>query len=83
MDNGLLRKDEFNEVMVNYKNSELNVKGIDASDLFYKNLKNITDAEEKRKVIGKLFIDVFKEQIQKYNASFLGQGTNHTSPRGI
>lgn len=76
VDNGVLRKDEFQQVLDIYKQLDLNVKGIDAKQLFYDGLKDKSDPEEKRKVIGKLFIDVFHEEAQKIEgASFLGQGT--------
>lgn len=76
VDNGLLRKDEYQKVLDTYKILGLNVKGVDAKSLFYSELKDKTDPEAKRKVIGKLFIDVFQEESQKLtNISFLGQGT--------
>jgi GMP synthase (glutamine-hydrolysing) len=76
VDNGLLRKDEFEQVLINYETIGLHVKGIDAKQLFYDGLKGKTDPEEKRKVIGKLFIDVFQTESAKHSdAAFLGQGT--------
>jgi len=76
VDNGVLRKDEFKEVLETYNEIGLNVKGVDAKALFYKELAGKSDPEAKRKTIGKLFIDVFHEEAQKINeASFLGQGT--------
>lgn len=76
VDNGVLRKDEFQQVLDTYKTIGLNVKGIDAKQLFYDALKDLTDPEAKRKAIGKLFIDVFQEESLKMdNISFLGQGT--------
>jgi GMP synthase (glutamine-hydrolysing) len=76
VDNGVLRKDEFNQVLETYNEIGLNVKGIDAKNLFYKELAGVSDPEGKRKIIGKLFIDVFHEEAQKISeASFLGQGT--------
>lgn len=76
VDNGVLRKDEFQQVLDIYKQLDLNVKGIDAKQLFYDGLKDKSDPEEKRKVIGKLFIDVFHDEALKVEgASFLGQGT--------
>ncbi len=76
VDNGVLRKNEFEEVLETYKTIGLNVKGIDAKDLFYKELKGKTDPEAKRKVIGKLFIDVFQEEAAKVEGvEMLGQGT--------
>ena len=76
VDNGLLRKNEFEEVLASYKGMGLNVKGIDAKDLFYAALAGLTDPEEKRKAIGKVFIDVFDAESHKVeNAKWLGQGT--------
>ncbi|ANI88447.1 glutamine-hydrolyzing GMP synthase [Arachidicoccus ginsenosidimutans] len=76
VDNGVLRKNEFEQVLETYKTIGLNVKGIDAKDLFYKELAGKTDPEAKRKTIGKLFIDVFQEEAGKIKeAAFLGQGT--------
>ncbi len=76
VDNGLLRKNEFEEVLTNYKNFGLNVIGVDAKEIFYKALEGIEDPETKRKVIGKLFIEIFQEEANKIKgAHFLGQGT--------
>ncbi|MFA6770101.1 MAG: glutamine-hydrolyzing GMP synthase [Bacteroidales bacterium] len=76
VDNGLLRKDEFETVLHSYKNMGLNVTGVDASSLFLNALKGITDPEEKRKAIGGVFIDVFDAQSHKVqNACWLAQGT--------
>jgi len=76
VDNGVLRKDEFESVLATYKKLGLNVTGINASRMFYDELKDKTDPEAKRKVIGKLFIDVFQEESKKVeNVKFLGQGT--------
>ena len=76
VDNGVLRKDEFKEVLDTYKNIGLHVKGIDAKALFYKGLKGKTEPEEKRKTIGGIFIDVFHDEALKVaEAKFLGQGT--------
>ena len=76
VDNGLLRKNEFSQVLETYKQLDLNVKGVDASELFYDLLKGVTNPEQKRKIIGKTFIDVFNtEAKQLENISFLGQGT--------
>jgi GMP synthase (glutamine-hydrolysing) len=76
VDNGLLRKDEFEQVLINYKTLGLHVKGVDASATFYKELFGVSEPEAKRKIIGKLFIDVFQEEAKHYpNAKFLGQGT--------
>ena len=76
VDNGVLRKDEFESVLETYKNLGLNVTGIDAKEIFYTALKDKTDPEEKRKTIGRLFIDVFQDEALKIKeAKFLGQGT--------
>ena len=76
IDNGLLRKNEFDSVLKQYEGMGLNVKGVDAKDKFYSALKNIDDPEKKRKVIGKVFVDVFDEESKKIsNAKWLAQGT--------
>lgn len=76
VDNGVLRKDEYETVLSTYKQLHLNVKGIDAKEEFYKRLKGKTDPEKKRKVIGKLFIDIFQQEAKKIpGVSLLGQGT--------
>ena len=76
VDNGLLRKNEFEEVLESYKGLGLNVKGVDAKEQFYKALEGLTDPEEKRKAIGKTFIDVFDIESHKVEgAKWLGQGT--------
>jgi GMP synthase (glutamine-hydrolysing) len=76
VDNGLLRKNEFNQVLEGYKSLDLNVIGIDAKEKFYSQLKGITDPEQKRKIIGKVFIDVFDEEAHKISdVKWLGQGT--------
>jgi GMP synthase (glutamine-hydrolysing) len=76
VNNGLLRKNEFNDVLESYKGMGLNVKGVDASNLFYSALNGLTDPELKRKAIGKVFVDVFDEESKKVeNAKWLGQGT--------
>ncbi|MEN9951313.1 MAG: glutamine-hydrolyzing synthase [Bacteroidota bacterium] len=76
VDNGLLRKDEFQDVLNTYAQLELNVKGVDASHDFYTALADLTNPEEKRKAIGKTFIDVFdREAHLLQDISFLGQGT--------
>ncbi len=76
VDNGVLRKNEFQQVLDTYKELGLNVTGIDAKNLFYKELTGKTDPEAKRKTIGKLFIDVFQEEALKVKGvKFLGQGT--------
>lgn len=76
VDNGLLRKGEFAQVMEGYKHMGLNVTGIDAKERFYNELDGVTDPEQKRKIIGRLFIEVFHEESLKIKeVSFLGQGT--------
>jgi GMP synthase (glutamine-hydrolysing) len=76
VNNGLLRKYEYEQVLETYKQTGLNVIGVDASDLFYEKLKNITEPEQKRKIIGNAFIDVFDEESKKItDAKWLGQGT--------
>src|SRR5580698_7457067 len=76
VDNGVLRKNEFQQVLDTYKKIGLNVKGIDASALFYRELAGKTDPEAKRKTIGRLFIDIFQQEANKVaGVELLGQGT--------
>ena len=76
VDNGLLRKNEFHDVLDSYADMGLNVKGVNASEKFYAALAGITDPEAKRKAIGKTFVDVFDEESKKIdNALWLAQGT--------
>ena len=76
VDNGVLRKNEFQQVLDTYHEIGLNVKGVDAKNLFYKELAGKTDPEAKRKTIGRLFIEVFQEEAKKIQGiSLLGQGT--------
>jgi GMP synthase (glutamine-hydrolysing) len=76
VDNGLLRKGEFEEVLLSYKSLGLNVTGIDAKERFYRDLKSVSDPEHKRKVIGKAFIEVFEGEARKIEGiTWLGQGT--------
>lgn len=76
VDNGLLRKDEFTTVLKDYEKLGLNIIGVDASEKFYKQLAGKSDPEEKRKVIGGGFIEIFDEEAKKIgDVSFLGQGT--------
>lgn len=76
VDNGLLRKDEFEHVLRDYEDMGLNVKGVDASAQFYTALQGLSEPEAKRKAIGKTFIDVFDAESQLVaNATWLGQGT--------
>ncbi len=76
VDNGLLRKNEFEEVLHSYKDMGLNVKGVDAKESFYEELKGKSDPEDKRKAIGKTFIDIFDQEAHKIqDVKWLGQGT--------
>ncbi len=76
VDNGLLRKNEFQSVLDSYQHMGLNVKGVNAASKFYKALKGISDPEKKRKAIGKVFVDVFDEESKLVkNAKWLAQGT--------
>jgi GMP synthase (glutamine-hydrolysing) len=76
LDNGLLRKNEYSDVMKNYEAMELPVTGFDAAPIFLNNLKHITDPEQKRKIIGRTFIEVFESQSHSLqNIKWLGQGT--------
>ena len=76
VNNGLLRKNEFDEVLDSYKHMGLNVIGVDASERFYNDLKGVTDPEQKRKIIGKDFVEVFNAEAKKIEgASWLAQGT--------
>lgn len=76
VDNGVLRKNEFESVLKTYATLGLNVKGVDARELFYDELAGQTDPEAKRKIIGKLFIDTFQEEAKHIEGiGLLGQGT--------
>ncbi len=76
VDNGLLRKNEYSEVLESYRELGLNVKGVNASEKFYEALKHLTDPEAKRKAIGRIFIEVFDQESKRYtDAKWLGQGT--------
>jgi GMP synthase (glutamine-hydrolysing) len=76
VDNGVLRKDEFEQVIESCKNIGLNIKGVDAKNYFYRKLAGKSDPEEKRKAIGKSFIEIFDEEAHKIEGiEFLGQGT--------
>lgn len=76
VDNGLLRKNEFDLVLESYKGLGLNVKGVDAKSRFYSALKDEKDPEKKRKIIGRVFVEVFDEESHKVEgAQWLGQGT--------
>ena len=76
VDHGLLRKNEFENVLKDYEHLGLNVIGVNAKDKFYSELAGVSDPEQKRKIIGKGFIDVFDEEAQKLkDIKWLGQGT--------
>ncbi len=76
VDNGLLRLNEFESVLESYKGMGLNVKGVDASERFLDGLKGESDPETKRKIIGRLFIEVFDEEAHKIeDVKWLAQGT--------
>lgn len=76
VDNGLLRKNEYEQVLASYQHMGLNVKGIDAKELFLDDLHGISDPELKRKSIGKNFIHVFEREARKIdNVQWLAQGT--------
>jgi GMP synthase (glutamine-hydrolysing) len=76
VDNGLLRKGEFEQVLDSYKHMGLNVKGVDARAEFYQALSGLSEPEAKRKAIGKTFIDIFDVEAHKIaDVKWLGQGT--------
>jgi GMP synthase (glutamine-hydrolysing) len=76
VDNGVLRKDEFRQVLDTYNQIGLNVQGIDAREHFYTKLAGKSNPEEKRKIIGKTFIEVFDNEAHKIEGvELLGQGT--------
>ena len=83
VDNGLLRKDEYQSVLDSYQHMGLNIKGIDAKQRFYDALAGLTDPEKKRKAIGRVFIEVFDDAAHKIDeglpegqqVKWLGQGT--------
>ncbi len=76
VDSGLLRKDEFEEVLDSYKDMGLNVKGVKASDKFLSDLAGISDPETKRKIIGRDFVEVFNEEAETIkDVRWLAQGT--------
>jgi len=76
VDNGLLRKNEFEQVLESYEGMGLNVKGVDAKEEFYEALKGLTDPEDKRKAIGRVFIETFDRESHKIkDVKWLGQGT--------
>ncbi len=76
VNNGLLRKNEFTDVLKQYEGMGLNVKGVDASARFLDALEGESDPETKRKAIGRVFVEVFDDESKKVeNAKWLGQGT--------
>lgn len=76
VDHGMLRKNEFKKVMDAYSGLGLNVIGVDASEKFFDDLKGVTDPEQKRKIIGRDFIEVFNAEAKKItDAKWLAQGT--------
>ena len=76
VDNGLLRKNEFNDVLKQYESLGLNIKGVNAKKDFYLSLKGISDPEDKRKAIGKTFIDIFDREASNIkDVNWLAQGT--------
>ena len=76
VNNGLLRANEFEDVLDSYRHMGLNVKGVDASERFYTDLAGVTDPEGKRKIIGRDFVEVFNAEAQKIeDANWLAQGT--------
>ncbi len=86
VDTGFLRKNEYNEVLDMYRSLKINVKGVKAKNLFLSELKGVTDPEQKRKIIGKVFIDIFKKEMG--DCVWLSQGTLYpdviesVSPKG-
>ena len=76
VNNGLLRKNEFEDVLASYQDMGLNVIGADTSEMFIRELAGVTEPEQKRKVIGRLFIETFDQYAHKIeNARWLAQGT--------
>ncbi|MBP6396241.1 MAG: glutamine-hydrolyzing GMP synthase [Saprospiraceae bacterium] len=76
LDNGLLRKGEFQSVLHSYRNMGFNIIGVDASNDFLSELDGVDDPETKRKIIGRVFIEVFQREAAKIEGvSWLGQGT--------
>ncbi|WP_316831036.1 glutamine-hydrolyzing GMP synthase [Pedobacter aquatilis] len=76
VDNGLLRKNEFESVLEQYKDFGLNIKGVDAKDKFLAQLAGVEDPEQKRKIIGRVFIEVFDEESHHIkDVKWLAQGT--------
>ena len=76
VNHGLLRKNEYEDVLKDYEHLGLNVLGVNAGEMFYRALAGVTDPEQKRKIIGKGFIDVFDNEARKLeNIRWLAQGT--------
>ena len=76
VDNGLLRKNEFSKVMNSYLGLGLNVVGVNAGDRFLDQLEGVSDPEKKRKIIGRVFIEIFEEEAHKVkDVKWLAQGT--------
>ena len=76
VNNGLLRKNEFQHVLDQYKEMDLNIRGVDYSKEFYEELVDISDPETKRKIIGRVFIEAFEKESSKIkNVKWLAQGT--------
>ena len=76
VDHGMLRKNEFQQVMDDYRGLGLNVIGVDASEKFFADLAGVTDPEQKRKIIGRDFVEVFNAEAKKItDARWLAQGT--------
>ena len=76
VNNGLLRKNEFQDVLDQYKEMDLNIIGVDYSEEFYDELADVSDPETKRKIIGRVFIEAFEKESSKIkNVKWLAQGT--------
>ena len=76
LDNGLLRKDEFQQVLESYKHMGLNITGVDCKNEFWTALKGASEPEDKRKIIGRVFIEVFEKCAKELPmVKYLGQGT--------
>lgn len=76
VDHGMLRKNEFQNVMHDYECLGLNVRGVDASEKFFRDLEGVTEPEQKRKIIGRDFVEVFDQEARKIkDARWLAQGT--------
>ncbi len=76
VNNGLLRKNEFENVLKQYEGMGLNVKGVDATERFLKELAGVEEPEQKRKIIGRVFVEVFDDESKLVeDAKWLGQGT--------